>query len=159
MARSYWLDLFTIETWKEFLDHGGDVAGFGETRRANVNRIRPGDYLLCYLIRVSRWVGLLEVAGEAFFDEKPIWSSKVFPWRIAVRVVLALPPEHGIPVLDMREELTVFRNLHNQNKWQGPFLGSPTKWKTSDGEAIVRALQQAKANPVERPLPRLGRQH
>jgi len=30
MARTYWIDLFTIETWKEFLDHGGDVSGFSE---------------------------------------------------------------------------------------------------------------------------------
>jgi hypothetical protein len=26
MARTYWLDLFTVETWKEFQDHGADVA-------------------------------------------------------------------------------------------------------------------------------------
>jgi hypothetical protein len=34
--------------------------------------MKPGDYLLCYLTRVSRWVGVLEVVGERFFDEKPI---------------------------------------------------------------------------------------
>ena len=33
MARTYWIDLFTIETWKEFLDHGGDVSGFSEKRQ------------------------------------------------------------------------------------------------------------------------------
>jgi hypothetical protein len=25
MPQMYWLNLFTVETWKEFLDHGGDV--------------------------------------------------------------------------------------------------------------------------------------
>jgi hypothetical protein len=57
MARTYWIDLFTIETWKEFLDRGGDVSGFGEKRHATVQRMKPGDYLLCYLTRLSRWVG------------------------------------------------------------------------------------------------------
>jgi hypothetical protein len=38
-----------------------------------------------------------------------------------VRVVLALPPEQGVPVLEMREDLTVFRGLDNPNRWQGPF--------------------------------------
>ena len=71
MARTYWIDLFTIETWKEFLDHGGDVSGFSEKRRVTVERMKPGDYLLCYLTRVSRWVGVLEVTGEPFFDETP----------------------------------------------------------------------------------------
>jgi hypothetical protein len=51
MARIYSIDLFTIETWKEFLDHGGDVSGFSENRRATVQRMKPDDYLLCYLTR------------------------------------------------------------------------------------------------------------
>jgi hypothetical protein len=157
MARTYWLDLFTVETWREFLDHGGDVSGFSEKRRVTVQRMKPGDYLLCYLTRVSRWVGLLEVAGEPFFDTEPIWSSQVYPSRVPVGVVLALPPEEGVPVLDMRGELTVFQDLDNPNRWQGPFRGSPTKWKAADGEAIIRALEEAKAHPVHRPLGRLGK--
>jgi hypothetical protein len=159
MARTYWIDLFTIETWKEFLDHGADVSGFSEKRRATVQRMKPGDYLLCYLTRVSRWVGVLEVASEPFFDEEPIWNAQVFPVRVNVRTVLVLPPEHGVPVLDMRGELTVFQNLENPNHWQGPFRASPTRWKAADGEAVVRALHEAKANPVARPLGRLAKIH
>ena len=111
MALTYWLDLFTVETWKEFLDHGGKVSGFSDKRRKVVQGIRPGDYLLCYLTRVSRFVGLLEVVDKPFFDEEQIWSSDVYPSRVGVRVILALSPEHGVPVLDMREELTIFQNL------------------------------------------------
>jgi hypothetical protein len=33
MARTYWIDLFIMETWQEFLSHGGDVSGFSEKRR------------------------------------------------------------------------------------------------------------------------------
>jgi hypothetical protein len=84
---------------------------------------------------------------EAVLDEQPIWASQVFPSRVEVRVVLASAPEHGVPVLEMRDELTVFRGLDNPNRWQGPFRGSPVKWKASDGEAIIRALEDAKANP------------
>jgi len=157
MARSYWIDLFTVETWKEFQDHGSDVSGFSEKRWVTVQRIKPGDYLLCYLTRVSRWVGVLEVTGKPFFDEEPIWSSSVYPSRVPVRAVLQLSPEHGVPVLNMREELTIFRGLDNPNQWQGPFRGSPNRWKAADGEAIVRALQDAEANPVVRPLGRPGK--
>jgi hypothetical protein len=96
-------------------------------------------------------------SAARLFDETPIWSSQAYPSRIPVRVVLALPPEQGVPVLEMREELTVFRGLDNPNRWQGPFRGSPVRWKTADGEAIIRALQDAEANPVERPLGRLAR--
>lgn len=157
VARTYWLDLFTVETWREFQDHGGDVSGFRESRWAIVQRMKVGDYLLCYLTGASRWVGLLEVVGEPFLDEEPIWNSQVYPSRIPVRVEVALVPERGVPVLEMREELTVFQGLDNPNRWSGPFRGSPRKWKAPDGEAVIRALQDAKANPVERPLGRLGK--
>jgi len=157
MARTYWIDLFTVETWKEFQDHGSDVSGFSEKRWKTVQRMKPGDYLLCYLVKASRWVGVLEVVGKPYIDEEPIWSRAVYPSRVPVRPVLELPPKHGVPVLDMRDKLTVFRGLDNPNRWQGPFRGSPNQWKVADGEAIVRALQDAEANPVERPLGRLGR--
>lgn len=156
MSRTYWIDLFTVETWKEFRDHGGDVAGFGEKRWTTVQRIRPGDYLLCYLTQASRWIGLLEATGEPFQDDAPIWKSQVYPSRVRVRPIVALSPEHGIPVMDLRDELSVFRDLTNPNRWQGPFRGSPGRWKPADGEVIIRALQDAEANPVERPLGRLG---
>ena len=70
--------------------------------------------------------------------------------------MLALPAEQGVPVLDMRDELTVFQGLDNPNRWQGPFRGSPVRWKTPDGEAVVRALREAEANPVVRPSGRLA---
>src|ERR1700730_14107767 len=74
MPQTYWLHLFTVETWKEFLDHGGDVTGFREKRWKTVQKIKHGDYLLCYLTGASRWVGLLEVTSDPVYDETPIWQ-------------------------------------------------------------------------------------
>jgi hypothetical protein len=56
--RGYWTERFTLETWREFLDAGGDVSGFREGSCALVQRLQPGDYLLCYLVGVSRWCGV-----------------------------------------------------------------------------------------------------
>lgn len=51
-SRSYWLDLFTGTTWKEFVDAVAvQVSGFRESRWKTVQKMRPGDYLLCYLTR------------------------------------------------------------------------------------------------------------
>lgn len=152
MARTYWLDLFTVETWQEFRDHGAGTTGFRESRWKTVQRIRPGDLLLCYLTRASRWVGLLEVTGEPFYDETPIWKSQVFPSRLPVQELIVLDPEFGVPVLEMREELSVFEGLNNPNRWSGPFRGSPARWKSADGEAVTAALEVARENPVDRPL-------
>lgn len=44
--RTYWLDLFTGATWKEFLDAGGEVSGFRESRGKTVQSIKAGGSLL-----------------------------------------------------------------------------------------------------------------
>jgi hypothetical protein len=69
--RTYWLDLFTGSTWQEFLDAGGKVSGFRERRWRTVQQPKPGDYLLCYLTGISRWIGLLEVTSAPFRDATP----------------------------------------------------------------------------------------
>jgi hypothetical protein len=65
-GRTYWLDLFTGKTWDEFLKAGGRVTGFRERRWKTLQRMKAGDYLLCYLTGISRFVGVLEVTGEPF---------------------------------------------------------------------------------------------
>lgn len=106
--RQYWLDLFTAKTWDEFLAHGGKVTGFRESRWSAVQRMRPGDRLLCYLTGISRWIGLLEVTGNAFRGDEPIWADETFPSRINVQVLVDLTPETAIPVHDLADELSMF---------------------------------------------------
>lgn len=109
--KSYWLDLFTGTSWQEFLTAGGNVSGFSENRWSTLQKINPGDYLLCYLTGLMRFIGVLEVMSKPYKDETPIWSFAVFPCRIDVRVVVKLTPETAVPILDLRDELSIFRNL------------------------------------------------
>lgn len=152
MVRNYWLDLFTFETWEEFRFNGSSISGFGESALKTVQQMNQGDYLLCYLTRASRWVGVLEVVGDAFVDSSEIWKSQIYPNRIPVRAIIELEPELGVPVLDMRDQLSVFQGLSNPNLWSGPFRRSPTRWKSFDGELVLQALEDAKNHPVRRPI-------
>ena len=65
-ARNYWLDLFTPVTWQEFLQSGGKVSGFRDSRWSALQKVKPGDYFLCYVTGISRWIGLLEITSEPF---------------------------------------------------------------------------------------------
>jgi hypothetical protein len=67
-AKSFWLDLFTWETWNEFLKQGGKISGFREKRWSAVQKVATGDILLCYLTGISRFIGALEVVGQPFQD-------------------------------------------------------------------------------------------
>jgi hypothetical protein len=151
-SRSYWLDLFTPRTWEEFLSAGGTVTGFRESRWTTVLRIRPGDYLLCYLTGVSRFVGVLEVAGAPFQDDARIWAEDVFPARLPVKAIAKLSPEEGVPIRDLSDRLTIFANMKMPHAWTGSLRGSPARWRSQDGEAVVTAVLDAAKHPVARPV-------
>jgi predicted RNA-binding protein len=156
---TYWLDLFTGTTWQEFLEAGAKVSGFRERRWKTVQGIKPGDFLLCYLTGLSRFIGLLEVASEPFRDDSKIWKDESFPSRLRVKPTIVLTPETAVPVQELRDQLSIFADLKSRNAWTGHFRGSPARGKTPDALAVVKALEAAKANPVIREVDpaKLGR--
>ena len=149
-TRNYLLDLFTGVTWKEFLDAGGEVSGFRESRWSIAQKIRPGDYLLCYLTGVSRFIGVLEGVSGPFKDSSPIWKDEDFPCRMKVRPRVILTPETAVPVMELSDRLSMFQEMKSRMAWTGRFRGSPAKWNVVDGETVTSALDAAKKNPVMR---------
>ena len=121
---------------------GATVSAFRLARSRTVHQMRPGDYLLCYLTGVSRFVGALEVTGEPYDDATPNLEDDAFPCRVPVRVVSMLTPESAIPVKGLRDRLSMFRDMKGPNAWTGPFRRSPTRWRQADGEVVVEAIRR-----------------
>lgn len=151
-TRAYWLDLFTGKTWNEFLGAGATVSGFRPSRRKAVRRMKVGDYLVCYLAGVSRFVGLLEVTGASYSDATPIWKDEEFPERVPVKAVITLKPETGLPVKEVLDRFSWAPKLRSPIAWTGHFRGSPVEWDRTDGEMVQVALQLAAADPITRPV-------
>ena len=135
---NYWLDLFTGTTWHEFIDAGAEVSGFRETRWSTVQKIKPGDYLLCYLTGVSRFIGILEVTSKPYKDNSQIWTVNEFPCRMKVKATIRLTPETAVPIHDLRDKLTIFQNLKSPHAWTGRLRGSPSKWKAQMARSYLR---------------------
>lgn len=150
MERKYWLDLFTGKTWEEFLRNGANVSGFRASRRKLAKKIRPGDYFMCYLTGISRFIGILEVKSESYFDHTTIWEDDDFPVRFKVELVYRLNPETAVPVLSLKDKLSIFHGLRSPNAWSGFFRGSPAKFDLHDGEIITEAIKDAVGNPIKR---------
>ena len=80
---NYWLDLFTPYTWRRFREHGASISGFPPRQRKTAHeRIEPGDYFLCYLVKLSRWSGVLEIVSDVFEDGTPIFADDNDPFTI-----------------------------------------------------------------------------
>ena len=70
-GRTIWVQVFSVETWQEFLVAGGRVTGFSQARRPVVKRMKPGDFVLCYLSKIGAWIGVLEVISLPYQKEEP----------------------------------------------------------------------------------------
>jgi predicted RNA-binding protein len=148
----YWLNLFTGKTWQEFQTAGSQVSGFRERNWNRGRAIKSGDIFLCYVVGVKRWVGLLEVAGERYRDDSPIYQEEVFPVRFPVKPLVILTPGHGVPMESLAGQLTFYTKDTPSRMWSGHLRGSPTKYRDEDGEVIAAAIREAAANPVMRPV-------
>jgi hypothetical protein len=145
MDRNCWLDLFTSATWKEFQDAGSSINGFRESRWFMAHKIAKGDYFLCYLSDVSRFAGVLEVKSGPFRERsRDIWRHDNFPCRFKVKPIVVLSPEMGIPVSELRDNLSFFQNHRSPHYWANYFRSPPVKWKKEDGDVIVQTLLRAK---------------
>jgi len=149
---TYWLNLFTGTTWAEFQRAGANLSGFRERNWARASKIKPGDIFLCYLVGVSRWVGLLEIQSERFRDESRVYAEELFPVRFRVKPLVMLTPEHGVPMSDLKGKLSYYPATLKGASWSGHVRNSPTRYSDADGDAIIAAVRAAAAHPVPRPV-------
>lgn len=152
---AYWLDLFTLETWHEFKEAGGSISGFRNSRWSRTQKIKPDDRMLCYVVGLKRWIGVLKVVGEPAYSEEPrIWASNPFPARVAVEIELELNPETAVPARDLLPEMPMFAKLNATTGWGAFFMGSPAAWPIVDSKIVIQAIEEAVAAPIARPIPK-----
>jgi hypothetical protein len=143
---NYWLDIFTPYTWNRFKEHGASISGFRPRQRAAAfERVKRGDVLLCYLVKLSRWCGTLEVQSEAFKDSTPIFADEndPFPIRFEVRPHVMLDFEKAIPIEELWSQLSFTRQLKLRSVgWSAKLRQPLVQISEADGRAIQHALDQ-----------------
>ena len=77
---------------------------------------------------------------QPYLDTQRIWEEELFPCRADVKLLVALNMGRAIPIQDLRDKLSIFRTKN----WGLYLISSPSKWNTSDGEAVVKAIVEAK---------------
>ncbi|MDE2970247.1 MAG: EVE domain-containing protein, partial [Chloroflexota bacterium] len=150
---AYILDLFTPETWARFCESEGKVSGFrsGQSKLAH-RRVKIGDVFLCYMTRLSRWCGILEVESAPYWDDTPIYDDPdPFVVRFRVKPLVVLDPEHSIPI--RHEVLWNHLSITKEHKlgsstWTGSFRGSLRILTAEDGAYIEQCLQEQQRNPI-----------
>jgi len=142
---AYYIDLFSPETYEAFTRSNRDISGFRLRHRGMADRIKPGDVFVCYLTRLSRWFGLLEVVDGPFIDDTPrfVPDDDPFVVRFHVRQLVWLGMEQAIPIHDelIWSGLSFTKGLERASTaWTGKVRGSLVRLDDRDGRFLVDAL-------------------
>jgi hypothetical protein len=154
---AYFIDLFSPETHEAFMRSNRDISGFRMRHKGMAERIKPGDASVCYLTRLSRWCGLLEVIEGPFVDDKPIFVTESDPFvvRFRVRPVVWLEIDKSIPIHDdvIWNGLSFTQTLEKGSiGWTGKVRGSLIRLDDSDGKFMVEHLIAQAAQPKSYPM-------
>lgn len=156
---NYFLDLFSPETSKAFESSKRDVSGFRISKKTYVENqsIGPGDKFICYVTRVQRFVGLLEIKSEYFIDNTPIFTSDNDPFelRFNVEPLVWLPLNKGIPIHDdlIWNSLSFSKKLSkDDNSWTYLVRSSPCLWPKEDCEFLENLLNKQSKELLDYPF-------
>src|SRR6185295_17567554 len=97
---AFFLDLFSPETYEAFSKSDRQVSGFRTRQSAAAQKLKRGDKLVCYMTKLSRWVGVLKVVDGPYEDTSPIFYSEDDPFVIRFRVTptVWLSKENALPI-------------------------------------------------------------
>jgi hypothetical protein len=170
---NHYLDLFSPQTYEAFNRSARDVSGFRQTHEKLAQRVQPGDRFICYMSKISRWFGVLEVLGQSFIDSAPIFYEKDDPFvvRFKVKPLVWLAPELAIPAHDdlVWTRLSFTKDQSKQSSiWAARVRGSLSRLKPEDAAVLEGALLEQhtrkKVYPLDKtlyaklaePEPRIG---
>ena len=143
---AYYTEIFSPKTYEALTRSNQTIAGFPAHQKNAASRIRPGDKFVCYINKVSRWVGILEVTSESFEDNIPIFLPENDPFVIRFRVkpLVWLPIEKAVPVQEDRVWGALsFTKEHNKGStlWTGKIRKGLNILSNEDGRFLEELLK------------------
>jgi predicted RNA-binding protein len=97
MSPQYWLNLFNVKTWTEFVNNGANISCFKQMWASTAQKVQVGDYLICYITGIGRFVGVFKVSSNTYIDhQNKIHEDGDYPVRFKVdSVFLRWSPKFG----------------------------------------------------------------
>jgi predicted RNA-binding protein len=156
-AMKYLTYLFSPDTYKKFYESDRSVVGVRHRARNVASTVKPGDRLVCYLTRLSRWIGILEVVGESYEDSSPLFTDQDDPFviRMKVRPIVFLDLLKSVPIHDntVWNALSFTKSLSRESSvWTGKLRASLNSLSKEDGSYLEQLLISQSAKGITFPL-------
>ena len=154
---AYFVQLFSPETYEAFSRSDRTVSGFPLRRWGVAGKVKTGDRLVCYVTKLARWVGVLEVLEGPYLDETPLFFPVGDPFvvRFRVRPIAWLSVEKALPIHEDRvwNALSFTRGQsRSSSTWTGKLRGSLVQLAENDGAFLESAIQAQASGGVTYPV-------
>jgi len=151
---TYFIDLFSPETHDAFTKSDQAVSGFRLRQRGVASRVKAGDTLVCYITKVSRWCGLLDVVEGPVIDNTPVFVPDDDPFvvRFKVKARVWLPLDSSPPIHDdsVWKKLSFTKELQKGSKaWTGKVRASLVQLEDADGTFLDKLLSGQLTKPIK----------
>jgi len=156
---NYYINLFSPTTYEAFCLSTKNISGFRKRQEKTASNVNIGDKFICYMTKISRWVGILEVISDHFIDNTPIFYKQDDPFivRFKVNTITWLEKEKGVPIF----EDIIWNNLSftkgrkkGSHQWTGMVRNSLKVLQENDGkfleEIIIEQASNGKTYPIDK---------
>ena len=142
---AYYINLFSPETYEAFTKSNRDISGFRPRQENAASRIEVGDKFICYMVKLSRWIGILEVKSKYYKDNSPFFYDSNDPYviRFKVRLIVWLPKEKIIPIHEDKvwNNLSFTKNVDPKSSaWTGIIRSSLNALSDEDGKFLEELI-------------------
>jgi hypothetical protein len=146
-AHQTWVLTGSPENFAATRDHGFELIGLKEGRRAFAEQIVPGDRIVLYLTRVMAFGASIRVTGELFEDRTKLWPGKPgkpdsYPWRFPTEPEVVLEEAEWVPAEELADELEHIRKWPREHR-KLAFQGQIRAVSESDADALLEHLRAA----------------
>lgn len=153
---AHYLNLFSPATYEAFSKSDRTVSGFQEKHQALAKRVKPGDMLLCYVTKLSRWIGVLKVTDGPFIDRTPIYQpDDPFVVRFHVTAEIWLSMDKAVPIKEdeLWNNLSFTRGYDKASSaWAQRVKGSLGIISEEDATVILSVLRRQANDGVTHPV-------
>ena len=141
---NYYLIITTKEDYMLDIKNEFKCAGFPDRNEASVKKMMPGDKIIYYVMKQSRFCAAVEVTGTYFYSRIQIWSDFLDLWtnRIPTKPIIYRKSYYeGVYIKDIWDNLDM---ITNKGKWGSQVMGSFKKLSEHDFNVILEALKGGK---------------
>lgn len=126
------------------IDNQFVCAGFPDRNKKSLQQMEPGDKIIYYVTKHSKFMAVTEVVGGYFYSEQPIWDDPydLWPHRINTKPIVFIEKcDDGVFIKDIWDNLDFIKN---KNKWGSQVQGSFRKLSENDYNVIYEAIMEKK---------------